>query len=50
MSQHILKETALDLGAWEEEIRRRLRRGKARLLISHVLSFILSLIVIFFVI
>ena len=49
MSQHILKKTALDLGAFELEIKSRLRRGKARLLISHILSFLLAVTVIFFV-
>jgi hypothetical protein len=50
MRQHILKKPALDLGALEDEIRRRLQRGKTRLLISHLLCFILAVSVIFFVI
>ncbi len=50
MSQHILKKPALDVGAWEEEIQRRLRQGKAKLFITHILSFLMSLTVIFFVI
>jgi hypothetical protein len=42
MSQHILKKTALDLGTWENEIQRRLQRGKIKLLISHIFFFILT--------
>ena len=50
MSQHILKKTAMDLGAMEVEIQRRLQRGKLKLLLSHILCFILALAFIFFVI
>lgn len=50
MSQHILKKTALDLGALEDEIQRRLQLGKTKMLIFHFLCFILASVVIFFVI
>jgi hypothetical protein len=50
MRQHILKKPAFDLGAWEGEIQRRLQRGKTRLLISHILCFILASAFIFLVI
>jgi len=50
MSQHILGKPAIDIGAWEGEIQRRLRRGKIRLLISNILCFILAMAVMFFVI
>jgi hypothetical protein len=50
MSQHVLKKSAMDTGTLEEEIQRRLRRGKARLLISNIFYFILAMAVIFFVI
>ena len=50
MSQHILKKPAMDLGAMEVDIQRRLQRGKLKLLFSHILCFILALAFIFFVI
>ena len=50
MSQHVLKKPALDLDAMEREIQRRLRRGKTRLLISHIFYFFLAMVIIFFVI
>jgi hypothetical protein len=50
MGQHVLKKPALDLDAMEAEIQRRLRRGKARLLISHIFYFFLAMVIIFFVI
>jgi len=50
MNQHILKKPALDLGALELEIQHRLKRGKIKLLISHIIFFILSASIIFFAI
>jgi hypothetical protein len=50
MSQHILKNPALDLGAVEGEIQHRLRREKAKLFLSHTFCFFLALAIIFFVI
>jgi len=50
MSQYILKKPVLDLGAVEREIRHRLQQEKFKLLISHIICFILATIVIFFVI
>jgi hypothetical protein len=50
MSQHILKKSALDLGALESEIQRRLQRGKTKLFISEFLCFLVAVIFIFFVI
>jgi len=48
MSQDILKKTALDMGALEIDIRRRLQQGKIKLLISHIIFFLLSVSVLFF--
>lgn len=48
MSQSTIKKTAFDAGAVEDEIRRRLRRGKTRLFVSQVLCFLLSAAVILF--
>ena len=42
MNQHILKKPALDLGALEIEIQRRLQRGKIKLLIVHIFFFMLT--------
>lgn len=50
MSQRNARRPAVDLGAWEREIQRRLSRGKTRLLIQDALFFILAAAVIFFVI
>ena len=50
MNQYILKKPAIDLGALEKEIQRRLNRGKIKLLISHVLCFMLAMTIVFFVI
>jgi len=48
MNHHILKKPALDMGAWEIEIACRLKRGKNRLLITHILFFILAVSFLFF--
>jgi hypothetical protein len=48
MRQHILKKPSLDLSALEDEIQRRLQRGKIKLLISHILFFILTVSVFLF--
>ncbi len=48
MSQNALKKTAFALGAREDEIQRRLRRGKTKLLVSHALCFLLTAAAIFF--
>ena len=48
MSQYILKKPALDLGALEIEIRRRMQRRKTKLLISHIFFFILTVSVFLF--
>jgi hypothetical protein len=50
MNQHILTKPVLDPGALENEIRRRLQRGKARLLVAHLFFFILTVSVFLFVI
>jgi len=50
MSQHILKKPAIDLSAMEGEIKRRLRREKTKMLISHIFFFFLAMTIIFFVI
>jgi hypothetical protein len=50
MNQHILKKPVLDLAAMEREIRRRLQQEKIKLLISHILCFLIATAVIFFVI
>jgi|GEM_PF-1513945 len=50
MSQHILKKPVIDLNTMEGKIQRRLQRGKTKLLISHILFFIMAVSVIFFVI
>jgi hypothetical protein len=49
MSQHILRKPAADPGVLESEIRCRLQRGKTRLLITHILYFLLTVSVLFFV-
>ena len=48
MSQHILKKSALDLSAWENEIQHRLQRGKIKLFITHILFFIVTVSIFFF--
>jgi hypothetical protein len=48
MSQHFLHKAAPDMCAMEVEIQRRLRRGKARLLISNIFFFILAVSAIMF--
>jgi hypothetical protein len=48
MSQYALKKTAFTAEAMEDEIRRRLRRGRTRLLVSHALCFLLTAAVILF--
>jgi hypothetical protein len=40
MNQPIMKKPALDAAALESEIQRRLRRGKIRMLITHIFLFI----------
>jgi hypothetical protein len=49
MSEHMLKNYVVDLSSMEGKIRRRLRRGKVRLLLSEVFAFILATVVILFV-
>ncbi len=48
MRQHALKKTAFDAGVWEKESRRRLRRGKAWILVSNALAFMLAMAVVVF--
>jgi hypothetical protein len=48
MNQHIFKKTALDLGALEIDIQHRLQKGKVRLLISHILFFVVTMSILFF--
>jgi hypothetical protein len=50
MSQHVLKKPVLNLGALEDEIKRRLKIGKIKLIISLILFFILIVSVFFFAI
>ena len=50
MSQYILKKPAIDIGALEIDIQRRLQHGKIRLFISHIFFFILTVSIFFFVI
>lgn len=49
MNQHILKKSVLDPTAMENDIQFRLKRGKIKLLISHILFFLLTMSFIFFV-
>lgn len=48
MRQHAMKKTAPDAGNREKEIRRRMRRGKAWILISNALAFILVMAAVYF--
>ena len=48
MNGHILRNPALDLGALEIDIRRRLQQGKIKLLISHILFFAMTVSILFF--
>jgi hypothetical protein len=48
MSQYILKKPTLDLGAIEIDIQHRLQRGKIKLLISHILFFVVTVSILFF--
>ena len=48
MNGHILKKPALDLGALEIDIQHRLQQGKIKLLISHILFFVVTVSILFF--